>query len=99
MFPTIGPGFVWLSRLRIDIDTLILKRRWVADAEAVGTPMPKAPPLSRRPPPPPGPVATGTTPSFDGPNANVFAMRRFTLNEPGPRPKFRGTIFSSGVGL
>jgi hypothetical protein len=88
MLPMIGPGLVWLSRLRMDIEMFRLKRRLTTIEETPGTPAPNAPPLpSRRPAPLPGPVQTASFPSVDGRNAKALLNRRFTRTEPGPRLK------------
>src|SRR5450432_3269637 len=86
MFPMMGPGLVWFSKLRIDIEITRLKRRLV-----VGLPM-----TLRNPPPVP---ATGAAaPATDVglwsppparprsfPNPIVLATRRFMLIWPGER--------------
>src|SRR5437868_3351874 len=95
MLPTIAPGLVWFSRLRIDIEMVRLKRRLVVTDVALPPPLPNVPPLKRRSPV----VTVAAAPSFDGPNATVLAIRMFTFTEPGPRPKLRGRIASPGTGF
>src|SRR5438128_3935485 len=98
----IGPGLVWFNRLRTDIEMVRLNRRPIDGEEPPCTPPPvlKTPPLPRRSPPspPPGPGDDAAR-SRGGPNSSVLANRKLTVMEPGPRPKLRGRIFSSGVGL
>jgi hypothetical protein len=48
MFPMIGPGLLWLSRLRIDIEITMLYLRLVLAGPPAAVPPPKTPPLSAR---------------------------------------------------
>src|ERR1035441_1931635 len=49
--------------------------------------------------PPPPPPRDALDPPRSPPNPKVLPNRTFTLINPGPRPKLRGSSFSSGVGF
>src|SRR5581483_1055220 len=100
MFPLIGPGFVWLSKFRIDIEMMRVKRRsLVGDPITLRMPPPVAACAFAMPPVDDAAPCDFDDPSLSGPNPMVFATRRFIAIWPGPRPKFLPTIVSPAVGL
>src|SRR6266852_5489295 len=81
---------------------LSVYRRLTREAEGpCAAPGLKTPGVPRRSGPPlPGPLDGGPPdPDPSGPNSIVLVTRKFTLTVPGPRPKLRGSVFSSGVGF
>ena len=92
MLPTIGPGFVWLSKLRIDIEMLKPYRRPTEAALGGAPPAGVNTPRVGRGAPLPGPVLGIVDPSPLPPNSITLVTRTLTVVVPGPRPKLRPSV-------